>query len=360
MEINIRDITLFQAVNLFMDSRVRKYAHNTIRGNQTALNALMNFLGEDTRVVDITEEQIDQALSIEASRLTPNTYNNRMSTWSQFFDFCIRRGFRGEGRYVHPMGDKRRYLKAPPGNKIRVPATKFQALLDATKTPRERMVVALGLYLFLRASEMATITLQDINLEDGEIQVTVHKTVDADMMPISAELDYELRRYLTWYTEQLGVLHPQWYLIPRAYQVVVRNTKGRYSEVIEDERPWTFMPTSQSIRLYEIVKRSLEAIGYETREESGKSSHEGVHTLRRSGARALFDDLRAQGYDGALQRVRSMLHHSSGAMTERYLGINMERRQRNDAIRGQKMFTINTDNVISLGGRDGSRANVGM
>lgn len=360
MEIDVREITLYHACNLFMDSRLRKYAHNTTRGNRTALNALIRTVGIDTKVIDITEEMMDHALSVEAARLTPSSYNNRMSTWSQFFDFCIRRGFRGDGRFVHPMGDKRRYLKVPPGNKIRVPAMKFQALLDATENPRERMVVALGLYLFLRSSEMESLTLQDINLEDGEIQVTIHKTVDADMMPISAELDYELRRYLTWYTQQLGVLHPQWHLIPYAYQKPYRDIDGKYTGEVGSEREWVFKPTTQPIRLYEIVQKALIAIGYETRADSGKSHGEGVHTLRRSGARALFDDLRQQGYDGALQRVRSMLHHSSGAMTERYLGINMERRQRNDAIKGQRMFTLEAENVVQIGGRDGGRANVGM
>jgi integrase len=237
---------------------------------------------------------------------------------------------------------------------------KFQALLDATETPRERMVIALGLYLFLRSSEMESLTLQDINLQDGEIQVSIHKTVDADMMPISAELDYELRRYLTWYTEQMGVLHPQWFLIPYAFQKPYRNTHGRFDGQQNVGREWVFKPTTASIRLYEIVQKALESIGYETRSDSGKSHGEGVHTLRRSGARALFDDLRQQGYDGALQRVRSMLHHSSGAMTERYLGINMERRQRNDAIRGKKMFTLEAENVIQIGGRNGGSANAGM
>lgn len=62
------------------------------------------------------------------------------------------------------------------------------------------------------------------------------------------------------------------------------------------------------------------------------------HVLRRSGARALFDRLRHEGYDGALRRVQAMLGHSSGTITETYLGLDVERVQRNEMLAGKPMF----------------------
>ena len=82
---------------------------------------------------------------------------------------------------------------------------------------------------------------------------------------------------------------------------------------------------------YDSDKRPLARIGY-----SDKGS--GEHTLRSSGARALFQRLREEGYDGALRRVSAMLGHKSVLMTERYLGLQLEKTQRNELLAGQVMF----------------------
>ena len=65
---------------------------------------------------------------------------------------------------------------------------------------------------------------------------------------------------------------------------------------------------------------------------------DGCHILRRSGARNLFEELRNTGHDGAARRVQSMLGHSSVVMTELYLGIDNEKRQRNQMLAGKPMF----------------------
>jgi hypothetical protein len=70
----------------------------------------------------------------------------------------------------------------------------------------------------------------------------------------------------------------------------------------------------------------------------------------------LFDYLRDHaGYDGALQRVRVMLHHSTARMTEKYLDVTVENTQRDEAIRGKLLFphiakpvTESHDNVVNL------------
>ena len=79
------------------------------------------------------------------------------------------------------------------------------------------------------------------------------------------------------------------------------------------------------------VRRVLERSGYYSKQEGG-------HTLRRSGARAYFDELVGAGYDGALRRVQSMLGHSHSIMTEQYLGLDLDRQQRNQDLQGKPMF----------------------
>lgn len=82
---------------------------------------------------------------------------------------------------------------------------------------------------------------------------------------------------------------------------------------------------------YRPAQRALEALGYPV-------LREGEHTLRRSGARAYADQLRSQGYDGALLRVASMLGHKDTKQTEHYIGWHLERQQRNEALAGKSMF----------------------
>ena len=47
----------------------------------------------------------------------------------------------------------------------------------------------------------------------------------------------------------------------------------------------------------------------------------------------------AGSYDGILRYVSAMLHHKSTVMTERYLGLDVDVKKRNDLLKGRRMFT---------------------
>jgi len=90
------------------------------------------------------------------------------------------------------------------------------------------------------------------------------------------------------------------------------------------------VPDQQLQRVHRYVQKPLRAFGVTLRDGDDKSKMEGVHTLRRSGARALFDEMVAQGsYDRVLRNVSAMLHHKSTVMTERYLGFDVDVTKRN-------------------------------
>jgi integrase len=62
--------------------------------------------------------------------------------------------------------------------------------------------------------------------------------------------------------------------------------------------------------------------------------NEGLHTLRRSAARQIFDALvETRRYDGALRVVQSLLHHRSVQTTEQYIGLSTEALTRDDFLR---------------------------
>ena len=225
--------------------------------------------------------------------------------------------------------------------RTRVEPKDFGAFLDACSTPHERIVVALGLYLFVRASEITAIRVKDVDLDKQEILIRVMKSQLADPMPICQELDAELRRWLTWYSTDIRCpLEGDFFLVPRRRRRPLGNDgSGPGGGFMIERAHNNCVPDQQLQRAHRYVQKPLLAFGVDLRGEDGKSTMEGVHTLRRSGARALFDGMVDEGsYDGILRYVSAMLHHKSTVMTERYLGLDVDVKKRNDLLKGHLMF----------------------
>lgn len=262
----------------------------------------------------------------------PNTVNSRMNQLRSFAKWAVAH------RYIPTtfVGTVRA-LPVQEKSRMRVHVSDFPRLLDCADRPDRRVLIALGLYLFLRGGEINTLRVGDVDLDNNTIDVMVHKTKGFHEMPISGELHAELVRWFAEYSKDIGrPLRPTDYLIPAHVPV------GPRAEPMETGR---YNPEKRQLLPYQHVQITLEKAGYPVRDESGKLIGEGVHTLRRSGARALFDALvegRVGGpaaRDDALRLVMTMLHHSSIQITEHYLGLEADRIKLDKAIRGQWMFT---------------------
>lgn len=279
----------------------------------------------------------------EASRTRKaSSLRNDHGVLSQFFKWA-----RHTGRMpvdTDPMFG-RRQPKPIKRERNRVPVSDFARLLDAAgdRDPRDRALVGLLLYTLMRDSEITSLRVRDVDLQGGWISARIHKTRQEDLMPISAELDAELRTWLTHYGNSVGGLNPGDYLIPSRHTNPVRGADGRI--VRHDGR---YKPEKPIGPAGVIVKPTLERIGFPVVGTEGEPLNEGAHTIRRSGARALFDHLIDQKDERALRVVQAMLHHSSSEMTERYLGITADRRSRDELLRGQWMYAVPTENVVSL------------
>lgn len=322
---------------------------NTLKSKRCTLDQLLLSTG-NVLMRNVGPGHIDSLFSeFQSKGLRSSTVNQRRTILTHFFRWCQVR------RYVSPLVSPMegiRNLKSVPRERLRVPASKFGHLLDCAGHPRNRIVIALGLYLFLRQSEIVTLRVQDVSLDNGLVATTIHKTSQRDEMPICSELDGELRRWLTYYGETCGSLRGDWLLTPTLGRAKFKGTSAGFVRV-DDGR--TMYPMTRLKRLEHIAQDALEAAGYAIRGDDGSSNFEGIHTLRRSGARALYDQLVSRGHDGALREVQAMLHHASTQMTEKYLGITLDIKRRNDSIRGNLMFPSGSSgNVIPL---DDRRAN---
>lgn len=333
--------TIGQLIPEYLEFR-RTWGHkaaNTLAADAAVCRIVLRTIG-DIQPANITRRHVDSFVA-EIGGKSPATFNQRMSGLRSFLDFCRAR------KHVPPTFDPVPRLllphrKLPDVERRRVPVTRFGQLLDAAANPRDRAFIALGLYLFLRVGEISALRVKDVDLDSGEIAVTVFKSKRHDTMPISAELDEELRRWLIAYQQLVGrPLDPDWYLTPRQWlSPHARDAHGRYvaGAAATSSR---IMPTQAINKPETIVKRALLAVGFPT------VRGEGGHTLRRSGARAFFDAQVEAGYDGALRKVQAMLHHKHVRMTEHYIGLEEDRYRRDAAVKGQRMFGAR-DNVVTL------------
>jgi len=218
------------------------------------------------------------------------------------------------------------------------------ALLDAAGSPRDRAFMALGIYTFMRASEIIELRWSDMDIINNEIHIYRVKTKQSDQLPICAELRYELLAWAKHYHDTQGEIQPNWYVVPSQGQVPMKGVHGQRRLVPTGDPP-PLRPARRIGRPQRIVKNAMNRIGV-------GDVGDACHVLRRSGARSLFEELREQGYDGSVRRVQSMLGHASVTTTEIYLGVDNERRQRNEAIGGKTMFNggVNPSANLALPG----------
>lgn len=304
------------------------YTKNTVQVDKIALYRLQKIVG-NIEVQSITHRHIDGVyVMMSEKKLRASTVNVATACMRSFFAWARDRGYAAPD--ANPVSG-RRYRPREALNLIRVPLAQFPSLLDAARTPRDRMLIALGLYTMGRKTEITGIRMQHLDMDSEEIQMYISKANTFDRMPMSKELRREITRWLPIYEAEVGPLREDWYLVPA---VQGGHRKGQTGYPM---RPWKEMASPEDAVTYALAQIGIS--GYRT----------GMHVLRRSSARARFDEMVNLGYDGALRRVSAWLHHSSVIMTERYLGLDLDRAQRDEETKGEFMFpSLEGDNVVAL------------
>lgn len=293
----------------------------------------------------VTERHATRYFEDAGRTRSPRSQQLDFTVLNQFFEWM--RHTRRLPLDVDPMAGRRR-PKTRRRERNRVPVTDFPRLLDIAESqdPRNRAIIAVLLYTLIRDQECADLRVGDWNKDEGWLRVRITKSHTEDEMPVSSELDVELRRWLTHYASvATRPLTAHDYLLPRRQSIGLTR---------DGQRGWIsghkmiYVPEKNVGRVGRIAREVLDDMGFPVTDHTGQPLMEGAHTIRRSGARALFDRLAADGYDRALRLVQSMLHHSSVSITESYLGVTADRRGRDEIIRLQPMFPISDDNVVQL------------
>lgn len=304
--------------------RARGLAANTVNNNAQVMRRAIALWGDIT-VASVTPAHVDQLFAHYGWR--ESTRNLYLSYLRGFFVWASRCGM--APRDFDPTAGWRT-IRVPETDKLRVPVEDFGRLLDAAAHPRDRALCAIGLYTFLRGSEIQRLRVADLDLDNHALHIYRPKTKSGDRLPVCTELAGEMVRWLNWYRADQGPVHQTWYLIP-AKNPTATFYDPATGRIGVSDAPAPLRPDKPIHRPYMAVQRALERLGLDT-------YWQGEHTLRRSGARALADQLRTVGHDAALMRVASMLGHKDIRVTQTYIGWDTEREQRDIALAGKPMF----------------------
>jgi len=260
--------------------------------------------------------------------------NNCLETARRFLEWAEKWGYLRQPFTAARLLEGYRVKKAERQPKYYLSGEEFPAALEAAgrRHPRDRAVVALALYTLGRQSEFAPARLADLDLAKGEIRLYREKRDRWTTTGVTPELDAEMRAWLQFYAREMGYMHPatmarehpDWLLVP---------SKSRGNGRLQPAVPITVMER--------IVKRLLTDLGVQgtRRGKTAEHKNEGMHTLRRSGARAFLKALsEGFGHQRALVQVSVMLDHDDLKQTIRYIGIEQERDELNEWLKGNSMY----------------------
>ena len=145
-------VTLSDAIEEFLAYRgTAGFRPNTLLINARSLSIFLREVGNvQVRHVDARHGEMFQAY-LMGKGYKPNTVNSHLTTLSAFTKWLRSRHYLAGGS--DPTANTRA-IKAMVEPRTRIEPKDFNAFLDICSTPLERIVVALGLYLFVRASEI--------------------------------------------------------------------------------------------------------------------------------------------------------------------------------------------------------------
>lgn len=317
----------------------RAYSAATWKAHASRLEIMRLWLTERTCQPDLYLEDVDEELisawfrTQRPPRYAPDSSNNFRQYAKQFFTYCVAKGW----MQFDPMLNIRP-VAAVKRVRLRLTAAEMLQILEDA-TPRDRIALAVGQNILLRAQDVMMLTIGNMMVDTGFAAAWVEKNDTELELPISKELRAELLRWMEHYafesglvtadgTGDIAALPNDWYLIPPV-QYLALNPND---------------PTGPGRRVYDpkrhikhpekIVHRALVKLGHPTKGE-------GFHTLRRSAARAVFDVAEADKDKSAssIRITQAFLGHKNQATTEIYLGLESDRQALNKLIRGKSFLT---------------------
>ena len=336
--------TVREAVDAYRDSR-RHLALNTRNNDKSCLDRMARSVGPDRQIGNITAQQV-QDFFREFDGQAPASWNKAKQRVTGFLSYAQRQQWVA-GDLVADVAKK----KVPRRERVRLQPDELVTLVDQPVDPRDSAFLSVAVNTGLRSSEVCSLRLRDIDLENGRMYIYRQKTQQADTLTITPALRTRLEAWLAFYRNELafnafgkdGKQVEDLELAGDMHLFPARGQDGRQYDHTPGHvgfgslRPWS--PIS---RPHCIVQRAMSAMGFDVVRQ------EGLHTVRRSVARCLFEHASEQGYDNSLRVVAALLGHQSTQTTEGYIGVTHDRQKRDALMATDFLPWAETAEVIPI------------
>lgn len=321
--------TVSESTEEFCAMKARTRSPATVRQIRMTYKGFVRLIG-DLQTANLTEVHFDRAFARWSADNMPATYNKKLIHMGQWLEYASRKRQLGSSTRYDLLSMVER-MTVTPRRRLYLTAADLTALMDACAHPRDRIYLAMAIHTGLRSSEIISLTLDDVDLDGGNLYVLRHKTNTRDVFPITQDLDAELRRWLVHYTEMIGALGNDFLLVPAKSTPTWDNSVYPAVPNMAGQR---LRPHARIQNGHTILQELLRRAGYPI-------AQEGLHTIRRSVARLSYDHLLTIGEarDEAVSIVQATLGHASPDITLQYIGVERGRERRDSVMRGKPFLS---------------------
>jgi integrase len=272
-------------------------------------------------------------------RTTRPSKGSVTSTIRQFTKECRENGWlAGDIDLPKPTFRARKaHTGEPPPLMVYFTPEQFPEVLDAAERrhPKVRMAVALGTYAGRRISASLRLQVSHVDRRNGVIRFYERKGDDRLVVPITAEMEYELDRWWKWATRTKGVPQPDWYLIPNRKSVGDLKGPGSRAPYLNNPSTWpvNWTEPTQYVRIWSDIRMVLEQFGLTV------GMNTGAHTFRRSGAVVINEN-------HGPEVTQEFLGHKSPISTQVYTR-NLTGHAKLMALAGQSVFAAQPEATVT-------------
>jgi integrase len=325
-------VLLSDAVDRFLGlQRARGNSINTIKTYDVLLRRVLTHVG-NIPMRNLTHQHMEDVFygpkGIATTQKSVNSFNNSRGMAAIFFRWARAEGLMQEDPMRNITARRKEHRE-----RLRLTPEQMIAAIESCDYPRDRAAIAIAANTGMRASSIAALRVSDVDLEAGTIKYYNVKSRRERVLPITVDLDRELRRWFLYYRAECGPLAPGWYLVPaRTFR-----WDGYAGGETQAQRS-TLRPTDPWKRPSDLVHKVLGHLGVD-----GKG--EGIHTFRRSSGRAVYEAALEAGDPRAIHLAQAFLDHEQASTTQAYIGTNFEQEKLHQIMRGKAFLTRNTDAV---------------
>lgn len=192
-------LLLSKAIPLFLDwLKARGMREETLRGYKMDVNQFLKWLSDRSNcpvfVDEVTLPQVEAFVEYVTNERDskPRTINRKINALSTFFTCLMKKKLVQE----NPVDDVER-VKVPEFERTYLNKDEIEAIIHAIKHPVVHYFAMMMAHTGIRVNECINLTLYDVNLDEGFVQVIDGKGGKNRRVPMNKQLIQHMKEYLT-------------------------------------------------------------------------------------------------------------------------------------------------------------------